>query len=126
MRLLSKRAPAILSALLIGLVGSVLTLPETTAQERIEREYVKGEVLVKFKPRVSRRSISEALDHAGLRIAKNYQEVGLLKCSIRGRRSVARAVEECNNSRDVLYAEPNYIYRTMMSQTTHAAPTCMA
>ncbi len=109
MSLLSKRAPALLSALLIGLSGSVLTLPETTAQERLERDYVNGEVLVKFKPRVSRRSISDALDHAGLRIAENYQEIGLLKCSIRGRRSVARAVKECNDSGDVLYAEPNYI-----------------
>lgn len=114
MRWLSKRASALLSVVLIGLSGTVLTLPETTAQERIARDYVNGEVLVKFKPGVLRRAISGVLDHAGLRIAKNYQEIGLLKCAIKGRRSVARAVEKCNDSRDILYAEPNYIYRTMI------------
>ena len=78
-------------------------------------DYAPGEVLVKFRSTISAQSINTTLSNVGIQTIRQYNEIGVRKCTISGGKSVLRAVEECNADPNIEYAEPNYIYHRMLT-----------
>lgn len=74
-------------------------------------EYKPGEILVKFKSTVSAQSVVQSLADAGIQAVKRFDAINVVSCTINSSKSVLEAVEECNESPDIEYAEPNYIYK---------------
>ncbi len=94
------------------LVG-LSTLAVTTSLYATVAEHVPGEIIVKFKEGRSTRALKDkaimALGVVGTREIKlSSDKLSVLKLS--SDKSVESALAVLNNSTDVIYAEPNYIY----------------
>lgn len=85
--------------------------PETM-EEAGGVQYVKGEVLVKFKSTVGVQSAASTLSSAGLDVKKRINEIGVYVCDIVSNKSVSQVQAECEADANILYTEPNYIYHT--------------
>jgi len=88
--------------------------PAPAAQAQVA-SYRDREVLIKFKSTMGAQAINSTLSNVGITVVQRYDEIGVVRCTIAGDKSVLQAVEECNRSESVEYAEPNYIYRTMVT-----------
>ncbi|MEA1961288.1 MAG: S8 family peptidase, partial [Bacillota bacterium] len=73
-------------------------------------DYVPGEVIVKFKSRVSSASADAFHKQIGARKLERLQSIGAEVLSVSERFSVEEAVRLYLSNPDVEYAEPNYIY----------------
>lgn len=87
--------------------------PAAAAQAQVS-SYKAGEVLIKFKSTVGTQSINSTLSNVGISVVERYDQVGVLKCTISGGKSVLQAVDDCKKDPNVEYAEPNYIYRAFV------------
>ncbi len=88
------------------------TTPEpepAMAQQAETADFRAGELIVKFKTEIGEVSVNDVLTNAGIQIQKRYDEIGIYKCNTN--RNVFEAIEECNQHPDVVYAEPNYVYK---------------
>lgn len=70
--------------------------------------YVPGEILVKFKPNLSRLGAQATLGDNGLQVAGAVQPIGVLKVAVEPGQELA-AIDALERDPNVLYAEPNYI-----------------
>lgn len=77
-----------------------------------EPEFVKGEVLVKFKPTISIEAMDALVTEMGAQTVHVFSEIGVRKMQLPAQVSVKDAVEKFKASPNVAYAEPNYIYHT--------------
>ena len=110
---------SLLIALLFILVS--LLLPATSrgaskqAKSAGDLGYVPGQVLVKFKPGVSRQRKRASKAEAGVsgildRVKMSGPDVYLYK--LEPRREVGQTVRKLDSDKDVLIAEPNFIYKS--------------
>lgn len=76
-----------------------------------EREFVSGEVLVQFKPRVAASSRASVLSEVDASVEKNLPIAGVQLVELGGGDSVPAAVTALEDEPEVVYAEPNYLYR---------------
>ncbi len=74
-----------------------------------EAEFVPGEVLVRFAPSATAARRSSARAAAGVRLERRLPVPGLELVTVEG--GVKAAAAALERRQDVLYAEPNYIYR---------------
>lgn len=77
-------------------------------------EYVQDELLVRFKPAVSINSaaVNQAHNAVGAAVVRNYNIVeGLQLVKLPKGTTVEQAITSYRKNSNVLYAEPNYIYR---------------
>jgi len=79
------------------------------AQQAETADFKQGELIIKFKEAVGDAAISDVLTNAGIRVQERINEIGVYKCTTG--RNILEAVEECNANDDIVYAEPNYIYK---------------
>lgn len=79
------------------------------AQQAETADFKAGELIVKFKTEIGEISASDVLTNAGIQIQKRYNEIGVYTCTTN--RNVFEAIEECNAHPDIVYAEPNYVYK---------------
>ncbi len=92
---------------------SVLSCLIFSGASKLKKNYIDGEILIKYKTRVSgqRRIASiKSKGHVSIKsVAKNRAMLVGLQKGI----SVEEAVAEYNNDPNVEYAQPNYIYRKL-------------
>lgn len=77
-----------------------------------EPEFVKGEVLVKFKPTISVEAMDAFITEMGAQTVQVFSEIGVRKMQLPEQMSVKDGVKKFKDSPNVAYAEPNYIYHT--------------
>jgi thermitase len=70
--------------------------------------YVAGEVLVRFKPAISRLGAQNVLSAQGLQVAGAIPAIDVLKVTVEAGQE-QETIDALNNDPSVLYAEPNYI-----------------
>ncbi|MDQ3821722.1 MAG: S8 family serine peptidase [Actinomycetota bacterium] len=85
-----------------------------------QAQFVPDEVLVRFRPNASDEARAAALNEHGARIKKRLSLPDLVLAKLGPGRGVAAVVRSLNARGDVLYAEPNFIYRA--SATTPNDP----
>lgn len=76
-----------------------------------EREFVPGEVVVRFKPGVAAGGQSAVLGEADATVERSLPIPGVKLVALEGDHSVPEAVAALEDEPQVVYAEPNYIYR---------------
>ncbi|MDQ3821723.1 MAG: S8 family serine peptidase [Actinomycetota bacterium] len=74
-------------------------------------QFVPDEVLVRFRPNASEEARAAALNEHGARVKKRLPLPDLVLAKLGPGRAVAAVVRSLNARGDVLYAEPNWIYR---------------
>ncbi len=74
-------------------------------------QFVPGEVLVRFRDGLSAQDRTTALDEQGAVQKQALPVTGLVLARLRSGQGVPAAVEAFSRRNDVLYAEPNWIYR---------------
>jgi len=72
-------------------------------------EYVKGELLVKFKSGISRKAALEFHKSAGAELVKHFVFIDVDHVTIENTKSVEDAISEYTSNAWVEFAEPNYI-----------------
>ena len=77
-------------------------------------EYVKGEVLVKFKSEVSTQAVQALLADVGAQTIETISAIGVRHLRISEQMNVQEVVDKLNAAPGVEYAEPNYIYRAFL------------
>ncbi len=89
---------------------AVFIVSTLSAQQK-EPEYVPGQLLIKFKNELSTAQVQSTFSAAGIQQTDYLAEIGVYLCTITEDLEVHAAVEACKKDPNVLYAEPNYIYR---------------
>ena len=83
----------------------------TPAPKPPKPKYVPGEVIVRFKADVAPARRAQALDAEGARRKRALRLPGAEVVSVVDGESVEATVRELEARPDVLFAEPNYVYR---------------
>jgi len=73
-------------------------------------EHRPGEVIVKFQSTIATVQAIRTLSNVGITVLKQLGSLGVYHCNI-GTKDINEAITECEASPNVVYAEPNYIYR---------------
>jgi len=84
-----------------------LTISVSSAQQK--PLYKEGELLVKFKPRVSIEASSISHANAGSQVIKHFRKTGIQLAKLRSGLALEEAIELYKKDPNVLYAEPNYM-----------------
>lgn len=87
-----------------------------------QAQFAADEVLVKFRTSVSQIQIQQTFSNAGLAQRQYFDQIGVYLCSITNEQSVDATVRACQADPNVEYAEPNYIYHTMLMRATPNDP----
>ena len=104
-------------------VVALLVLVASSLSARQNKpEFVPGQLLIKFKNELSTAQIQSTFAAAGIQQTDYMAEIGVYLCRITKDVEVHAAVEECKKDPNVLYAEPNYIYRTSTPRGTPNDP----
>ncbi|PTX64360.1 thermitase [Melghirimyces profundicolus] len=98
-------------ALTLGLLFSPAAA-DVDAKAKDQAEYVKGEVIVKFKSGTTNSEKAQAHknENATLKERNDHKKVKFDLVKVKGR-SVEEAIQEYKGNSDVEYAEPNYIFK---------------
>ncbi len=116
----SSRRPLVASvsgcilALVIVLPGSTAAVSQRAVPGLAsirERAFVPGEALVRFRPGVSAASRAQVLREAGASVKEVLPISGLRLVRLPAGSTVTRAVAGLERRPEVLYAEPNHVYR---------------
>lgn len=84
--------------------------PETVVAAQAQlAEHRSGEVIVKFK-NIATEEVARTLSNVGITILEQFDNLGVYHCDTGGK-DVSQAIKECEADPNVVYAEPNYIYR---------------
>jgi general secretion pathway protein D len=75
---------------------------------KVEKQYVEGELLVKFKEEVPAEKAFSIISEKGALVIKFIENVKVYHIKLRKGQNVEEAVEEFSNIPEVQYAEPNY------------------
>jgi predicted Fe-Mo cluster-binding NifX family protein len=79
---------------------------------KMKREFVSGEVLVKFKPSVSQERIDAILKECGTERIAVIKDMGIHHLRIVNKETVERVVTRLSAFQEVEYAEPNLLSQT--------------
>jgi general secretion pathway protein D len=77
-----------------------------------EKQYVAGELLVRFKDDISEETAEQIISERGASIIKLLDMIGVYHIRLREGQSAEDAVEEFSSMPEVKYAEPNYRIKT--------------
>jgi subtilisin family serine protease len=118
-------AAALVVAGLAGLVLSAAagadktasTLPSTLASPLAEREFVPGELLVRFKPGLRESTRASVLRDEGAALEQRLQLPGAVLVRVPAGQSVPAAADELERHAEVRYAEPNWIHHLEATPT---------
>lgn len=80
----------------------------------IAKEYVEGEVLVKYKKSVKIQRIREIMERHKLEKVQEFRELRIHRLRIPKGKSVKEFVEKLKKEKDVEYAEPNYLRKPLL------------
>jgi len=78
-------------------------------------EYVKGEIVVKFKDGMSLQKVSSAVTALGTEMISSNEAIGIQQLRIPADKTVEEMVKAFGSRPDVEYAEPNYIAHAFMT-----------
>jgi hypothetical protein len=84
----------------------------TSTVTRIERGFVSGEALVKFKPSVSQERMDAILKECGTERIAMMKALGVHHIRIVSKETVERVVTRLSAFQEVEYAEPNLLSHT--------------
>jgi subtilisin family serine protease len=85
--------------------------PQASLVSVRDRTYVPGELLVRFRPGIDAADRAQVLRNAGASVKEVLSLPGLRVVRIAAGTNVQRAAEALERRPEVLYAEPNYVYR---------------
>ncbi|MBN1559200.1 S8 family serine peptidase [candidate division KSB1 bacterium] len=97
----------------IGLAVLTIIISAAVNQPKAP-EYVEGELLVKFSTAITAQDVNSAMVQIGAEAVERLPFVDVYHLKITTAKSVKKAVEEFSALPNVIYAEPNYIYTTMV------------
>jgi hypothetical protein len=83
-----------------------------TACETMAQPFVRGEVLVKFRPSVSQERIDAILKESGAVLIAEIKGSGVHHVRIEGKETVESVVNKLSAFQEVEYAEPNFRFRS--------------
>ncbi len=86
--------------------------PKLAPSGRQRKDYVSGEILVKFKDGTDRQAIEAIQRELHLKTIREFSSPNLYLMKILDGSSVERIVERLRNYEEVKYSEPNYIRTT--------------
>lgn len=73
-----------------------------------EPQNIPNELIVRFKPRISDIESSQLLQEIGIQTVKTINALNAKVCKILADKTLEQAIQECNASAEIEYAEPNY------------------
>ncbi len=97
---------------------SQITADKSLAFAIKEKQYVEGQLLVKFKQGVSKENALEIISQKGASVIKYIDSIELFLLSLKPDQEVEDAIKEFLTEPDVLYAEPNYTVRLKQGKST--------
>jgi subtilisin family serine protease len=103
-------AVSIVAGTTIAAPGIGATENSTPPQAANRRNYVEGEIIVKLKSGISKKSASAREAELGIIKSEKIPFTNIQRLKLSGDRSVAEMVEIYRNLPEVEYAQPNYIY----------------
>ena len=83
---------------------------------KVEKQYVEGEILVKFKEGVTDEAVEEIITGKGVSVIKIMKHVRVYLIKLGEGRNVEDAIREFSLIPEVEYAEPNYKMKAMRSK----------
>jgi hypothetical protein len=89
-----------------------LNLAEISTKGTMAQPFVPGEVLIKFRPSVSRERIDAILKENGTALMARIKGSGVHRVRIVGKDAVESVVKKLSALQEVEYAEPNFRFRT--------------
>ncbi len=87
----------------------VFTQYSQAGDSKKQPEFVKGELLVKFKSDISAQFVQRCVNENNLKVAREYPRIKVSLYSTSGGKDVTTLCKELNENPLVEYAEPNYI-----------------
>jgi len=100
---------------LIGLAIFTIILSAALKSPTPNVQFVKGEVLVKFRPGVAAQAIEATLASVGAQTIDVFAAIGVRHLKIVSAKKVQDVVEQLNAATNVEYAEPNYQYHALLT-----------
>ncbi|MBI4654078.1 MAG: hypothetical protein HY752_03695 [Nitrospirae bacterium] len=73
-----------------------------------EKQYIEGELIVKFKDDVSEEKALEIISQKGASIIKFIEDIKVYHLRLRPKQKVEKAIKEFSSMPEVSYVEPNY------------------
>jgi subtilisin family serine protease len=89
------------------------SLPGTLVREGANRQFVPGEVVVRFQPSVAKTARAAIVENGGATVAENLLLPRTQLLRLAPGTSVATAVTEFERTPGVAYVEPNYLYHAL-------------
>ena len=86
--------------------------PELAPLGKERKNYIPGEILVKFKDGTDRQAIEAIQRELHLKTIREFSSPNLYLMKILDRSSVERIMERLRNYEEVKYSEPNYVRTT--------------
>lgn len=71
-------------------------------------QIVPGELIIKFRPRITDIESSQILQEVGIKAVKTFPDLNIKTCQILTEKTVEQVIEECKDLSDIEYAEPSY------------------
>ena len=96
-----------ISVIIISLCVFVQHLQADDSKKSLE--FVKGELLIKFKSDISAQSIQRCVNENNLKVTSEYSQINVSLCRITDARDSLCVCKELNKNSLVEYAEPNFI-----------------
>ena len=90
----------------------VSNMAEESTVSGMAQPFGPGEVLVKFKPSVSKERIDAILKESGTERITEIKGIGVHHVRIVGKESVESVVRKLSALQEVAYAEPNFRFRS--------------
>jgi general secretion pathway protein D len=87
---------------------SDITLDKQKSFAVSEKQYMEGELIVKFKPDVPDETAREIISRKGASIIKYIKEINVYYIKLRDKQDVEEAIMEFSSFSEILYTEPNY------------------
>ncbi len=77
-------------------------------KRRGEREFVPGQLLIRFKPYITEEDAQEIVSNYGAKVIKYLNHLGIYLVEIGEEKSLDEALRYFRGLQEVDYAEPNY------------------
>ncbi len=87
---------------------SEITLEKQKLFAVSEKQYIEGELMVKFKPGIPEETATEIISRKGASIIKYIKEINVYHIKLSDKQDVEDAIMEFSPVSEILYTEPNY------------------
>jgi len=95
----------------IYFVLAFLLFVQIAVAQKSSKDYVKGELLVKFKSGTAQTPILETNNRIGGTVVEEFSDLGWQRVELPANLSVIKAISQYKNFAEVEAAQPNFIYR---------------